>query len=223
MDYPKKASVLLALGALGVGLGLGKITSSYNQPLIIEQPVAAIEEEPVKRKYAYWEQFKVLADVIAEGEGGFDSVNRGYPGDTPGGIRSVTRKSFKELSLGEVIELQQDGLIFAVGKFQWIPRTFRFVVKKSGLSLDTLMTDDVQYKLFATTLEYKRPVVYGYLTGEHPHLELALDELAKEWAGIEYANGRGYYDGYNGNKASISRGVVRVVMKAVRYPNVEGK
>jgi hypothetical protein len=191
-------------------------TEEVKVPLV-EQPVEAKVQEP--ESLPLWQQTKVLADVIATGEGGFNSVNQGRPGDTPGGIQSITGKEFKDMTLWEVMVLQRHQ-IFAVGKFQFIPRTFKYLVVKSGLPNDTKFTEEVQYKLFATALEHKRPLVGAYIRGEHPHLDVALDELALEWAAVEYRNGRGYYDGLNGNRASVRRDIVAVVLKAVRYPNV---
>lgn len=168
----------------------------------------------------FWEQVKPLADLVALGEGSWNSVNRGYPGDTPGGIQTILRKPFSEVTLNEIIAMQDAGEIFAVGKFQFIPSTFRSVVKASGLSYDTKFTNDVQYQLFAVTLESKRPVIGDYLKGYHSHLDIAADELAMEWAGVEYREGRGFYDGYNGNKAKVKRSVVEEVMQAIWNTNV---
>jgi hypothetical protein len=52
---------------------------------------------------------KPLLDLIAAGEGGYESINRGQAGDTPGGYPGLSG-----LTLGEVMDLQQRGKIFAV-------------------------------------------------------------------------------------------------------------
>ena len=57
----------------------------------------------------------------------------------------------------------------------------------------------------AALVLYKRPAIGAYLRNDHDYIGWALNELAKEWASIEYRNGRGYYDHIGGNRAHISR------------------
>ena len=77
-----------------------------------------------------------LFDVIASGEGGYESVNRGVAGDTPGGAESVTGKKLSDMTVGEVMELQAQEKLFAVGKYQIIPKTMRGFVRTMNISMD---------------------------------------------------------------------------------------
>ena len=155
-----------------------------------------------------------LADIIARGEGTWDSVNRGYAGDTPGGIVRLTGRSFSQMTVNEVIQLQR-WQIFAVGRYQFIPSTLRFAVRHSDVKGTDLFTPETQNKLFAVLLEHKRPRIAAYIRGQYHNLNVVLNDLAKEWASIEYRWGRSYY-GYGGNRAHVSRAEVSRVIQAAR-------
>lgn len=147
---------------------------------------------------------KPLADLIARGEGDYNAVNRGYAGDTPGGIKRLTGSSFAGFTVIEVIEMQSRWL-YAVGRYQFIPRTLRFAVRVSDVKMTDKFTEETQDKLFAALVLYKRPSIGAYIRGDHNLIGWALDDLAREWASVEYRYGRGYYDHIGGNRASISR------------------
>lgn len=158
---------------------------------------------------------KPLLDLIARGEGDYNAVNRGRAGDTPGGIQGLTGMTFENYTVGQVIEMQRRNL-YAVGRYQFIPVTLRFALRHSDVDELDMFTPEVQDKLATALLLYKRPAVGAYLRGDH-HLEgWALNELAKEWASIEYRNGRGYYDHIGGNRASISRAEVSSVLQNIK-------
>ena len=55
-----------------------------------------------------------------------------------------------------------------------------------------------------------------YLQGTGNDIEAAIDELAQEFASIEYRNGRSYYDKDGVNKASISRDRARAALMSAR-------
>lgn len=149
-------------------------------------------------------QLKPLADLLATGEGDYDSVNRGHAGDTPGGIEHMTGRSFDEYTVEQVIQMQE-WMIYAVGRYQFIPSTLRFAVAMSNVDKSDKFTPEVQDRLMAALILYKRPAVGAYLRGDHDYIGWALDELAKEWASVEYRNGRGFYDHVGGNRAHITR------------------
>jgi hypothetical protein len=156
-----------------------------------------------------------LADLVARGEGDYNSVNRGYAGDTPGGIQTLTGLSFEDYTVGQVISYQKSWL-HAVGRYQLIPSTFLFAVKYSSVSVFDKLTPEIQDKLMASLILYKRPAIGQYLKGEHNSLNWAMDEMAREWASVEYRNGRGYYDNIAGNRASITRAELRGTLQAIR-------
>lgn len=152
-----------------------------------------------------------LFDVIASGEGGYESVNRGVAGDTPGGAESVTGKKLADMSVGEVMELQAQDKLFAVGKYQIIPKTMRGFVRTMNISLDDKFDASTQEKFKKYVTDFKRPIVGRYLRGESNNRAEAAQELAREFASIGLAydeagrvRGESRYSGTAGNAASIS-------------------
>ena len=160
------------------------------------------------------EQLKPLADLLATGEGDYNSVNRGYAGDTPGGMPSVTGSNLTTYTVAQVMELQQTRL-YAVGRYQFIPSTLRFAVDASGVSLDDRFDAATQDRLMAALIAYKRPDILSYLQGSHDHLGHVLDELAREWASVAYRHGRSYY-AVGGNRAHISRAQAAEVLRQIK-------
>ena len=68
----------------------------------------------------------------------------------------------------------------------------------------------------AALILYKRPAVGAFLRGDHNLEGWALDEMAKEWASIEYRSGRGFYDGIGGNADRIARKEIAVVLRQIK-------
>lgn len=169
----------------------------------LSQGIGAVAEE-VSTPAAIHEQLRPLANLLARGEGNYNSVNRGWAGDTPQGIKGLTGSSFAGFSVNRVLEMQS-GWLYAVGRYQFIPSTLRFAVNSSSVTWSDNFTPEVQDRLMAALILYKRPIVISYLQGNHDNVGAAVDALAREWACVEYRSGRGYYDGYGGNRASISR------------------
>ena len=160
-------------------------------------------------------QLKPLADLLARGEGDYDSVNRGRAGDTPQGLTALTGKGYSRTTVREIISMQRSW-IYAVGRYQFIPVTLRFAVAMSTVSEEDYFTPEVQDRLMAALILYKRPAIGAYLRGDHDYIGWALNELAKEWASVEYRNGRGYYDHVGGNRAHISRTEAWEVLQSIK-------
>ena len=154
-------------------------------------------------------------DLIASHEGGYNSLNRGYAGDTPGGIQWLTGRTFENFTVGEVIRLQE-GRVHAVGRYQFIPSTLRWAVRHSNINELDMFTPETQDTLMVALIFYKRPAVGAYIRGDHDYLGWALDQIAKEWASIEYRNGRGFYDHIGGNKAKVSRAEMSTVLQSIK-------
>lgn len=160
-------------------------------------------------------RLKPLGDLISKGEGDYNAINRGRAGDTPGGIQGLTGMTFENYTVGQVIEMQRTRL-YAVGRYQFIPVTLRFAVAHSSVNELDMFTPDVQDRLMAALILYKRPAVGAYLRGDHELEGWALNELAKEWASIEYRYGRGFYDHIGGNRAHITRAEVSAVLQEIK-------
>lgn len=179
---------------------------SFAEPEVVELKV----QQKAAEDYA-----KPLLDLIARHEGDYNSVNRGYAGDTPGGIQSLTGLTFDQYTVGEVIRMQHSNL-GAVGRYQMIRTTLEFAVNNSDVNDSDMFTPSTQDKLAMALIMHKRPAVGSYLLSEHDDIDWAVYEMAREWASIEYRNGHGYYDGLAGNKAHITRAELSAVLKQVR-------
>lgn len=187
------------------GLKLSKVPDGYT----------VLEDRCASTGPKFHEVVRPLADLIAKGEGDYNAVNRGYAGDTPQGIKGLTGSSFAAFTVGEVIDMQKNWL-YAVGRYQFIPKTLRFAVNVSEVRLTDKFTNETQDKLFAALLDHKRPSVGAYIRGHHDFLGWALDDLAREWASVEFRRGRGYYDHIGGNRAHISRAEAAECLKELR-------
>lgn len=156
-------------------------------------------------------KYPKLAALISSGEGGLNSVNRGNAGDTPGGAKSIFGKNLTEMTVGEVMEAQRQGKVFAVGMYQFIPVTLRGAVNYTKIPLNTLFDANAQNKLFDYLIDVKRPEIGAYINGKSNDRRTALQQLAREFAavGLEYAEagrvrGQSRYAGIGQNAASIS-------------------
>ena len=206
---------LLAAGLVASLLGGGISFAGTNDYCHLSE--APLSSQLAERPQApeIHEQLKPLADLLATGEGHYNSVNRGWAGDTPGGARSVFGRDLTTFTVGEIISLQRRGRIFAVGRYQFIPVTLRYAVNSSAVNTTQLFSEEVQDRLMAALIVYKRPMIITYLQGNHDNLSRVLDDLAREWASVEYRYGRSYYS-RGGNRAKISRAQAAEVLKSIK-------
>ena len=139
-----------------------------------------------------------LAALVSSGEGSPTSM---FPGEN--------YPELLDMSIGEVVQFQKQKLAdgrssAAVGSYQFLyPEV---AAQRAGLSMNDKFTPENQFKMFMGTLLNKpgRENLSAYLQGTGDNVDSAIDELAQEFASIEYRNGRSYYDD-GVNKASISR------------------
>ena len=162
-------------------------------------------------------------DVIASGEGDYNSVNQGVAGDTPGGAKSILGKDLTDMTVGEVMAAQSSGKLFAVGKYQIIPGTMKEFVSGAGIDPDAKFDATTQEKFKDYVINIKRPEVGRYLRGESDDVEAAAQGLAREFASVGLARpeaGRGVnesrYSGTGGNRASISTEEIQSALKRDR-------
>lgn len=161
------------------------------------------------------EKIEAISSLIARGEGDWNSVNRGYAGDTPGGMEQLFGKPCQDFSVQQVLNLQNSGHIYAVGRYQFIPSTLRYAVQASGVDLEASFGEETQDQLLLALLKYKRPAIWAYLTGVGS-LNHALDALAREWASIATSGRRSYYQGVGGNGAHVTREEAAAALEAAR-------
>lgn len=170
-----------------------------------------------------------LFEIIAGGEGGYNSVNRGNAGDTPGGAQSIFGKPLTEMTVGEVVAAQQSRRVFAVGKYQIIPDTMTGFLNQMRIPNSAKFDEATQEKFKDYVINFKRPEVGKYIRGESSNRAEAVQELAREFAsvGLSYAEagrvrGQSRYAGTAGNRASISPEAVEAALDRARSGTSSG-
>lgn len=162
-----------------------------------------------------------LLRLVSSGEGGYDSVNRGTVGDTPGGMKLTSMR------LGDVQQLQKkfkvtngrEG-VAAVGVAQWMHYgQLDLAIKAAGLGPNDLMSPANQQKMFWAYLTNtdKRPALRDYLLGKSNDLYKAHEDLADEFAAVKRPSGVGRYDDdIAGNKATINQNQIAKALRLAR-------
>jgi hypothetical protein len=139
-----------------------------------------------------------ILSVIAKaeaGRSGYDAVNYG--------ARIKPPKAPSQMTIGEIYKWirQTPGQPHAIGRYQFIPKTLRRLVNSQGLSTQTRFSPRVQDQLARQLLqeaglsEFKRGALGR---------KAFMRNLSKIWAGLPLSNGKSYYQGYAGNKATMS-------------------
>lgn len=147
-----------------------------------------------------------LGNLIASGEGGYGSFNRGKAGDAGGAEIDFSQMTVRELMQAQALPKGDPNRIFAFGKYQIIPETMAESVAALGISPDEKVTPELQERIFSGYLtQGKRPDIAGFIRGEHNDIRKAQLAGAQEWASIaDYRTGSSFYGGVGNNKASIS-------------------
>jgi len=161
-------------------------------------------------------------EVIAGGEGGYNSVNQGNAGDTPGGSQELFGKDLTEMTIGEIMDAQASGKVYAVGKYQIIDTTMAEWVNhpKGGVSRSDKFDAATQEKFKTYVINIKRPEIGRYLRGESDDVVAAAQGIAREFASVGLSRpeaGRGVdqsrYAGIGDNAASISSREIQQSLK----------
>lgn len=161
---------------------------------------------------------KSIGDLIASGEGDYQSFNRGVAGDSVG-----EKIDFSQMTVAEVMQRQalpkgNPNRIFTVGKYQAIPDTFAEAVQKLGIPADAKVTPALQEYIFSEyLLKDKRPDIRDYITGKTDNLKAAQKAGAMEWAAVaDPDTGLSFHGKVGNNKASISADAFGSSLSAVR-------
>ena len=96
-------------------------------------------------------------------------------------------RRISEMTVAEIQKLQAEGKLFAVGKWQIIPKTMDQMVRDTKIDPKTQIFDDkFQSSLFEKFfIKYKRPLLERYLQGD-PKIsaEDAAMQIAMEWSSV---------------------------------------
>lgn len=140
----------------------------------------------------------VIRDLIQEAESradGYDAVQFG--------ARIKPAKRPTQMTLAEIFEWIDDtpGQPHAIGRYQFIPKTLRRVVDKTGVKPTDRFSPMVQDKLADVLLA--EAGLHRFRSGTLGRQGF-MNNLAKIWAGLPNSSGKSHYHGYAGNKASVS-------------------
>lgn len=161
--------------------------------------------------------------LVAHGEGGYNSMNQGTrKGKIVGSTHdssSIVGKNLTDMTVGEIMDMQKGSLgsgrqLFAVGKYQLIPKTMQAAVKTAGISRETKFDEATQEKLGMALIQ-NRPKLHAYLTGKSDNIHAAMVDASKEWASLPHPDtGSSFYK--SGNKSSHSVESVKQSLIAAR-------
>jgi murein DD-endopeptidase MepM/ murein hydrolase activator NlpD len=179
-----------------------------------------------------------LFELIAGGEGGYESMNRGEAGDSLGGAKKYLGKNLQDMTLSEIMSLQSRGRVFAVGKYQIVTGTMpgfvRWLQSKGYDPKTTKYSAKIQDLYPQYTIESKRPQVGKFLSGSMNDIQKANLELAAEFASVgvpfdmkarsygggypirDIKKGESLYSGRARNRASITPEKVQQALKQAR-------
>lgn len=101
----------------------------------------------------------------------------------------------------------------AIGRYQFIPKTFNRLVRHLKLAGTTRFDAQTQDLMASVLLE--EAGLSAWQRGELRQ-ERFMDALAKIWAGLPTRNGKSYYHGYAKNRATITRSFYSAEMKKIR-------
>ena len=150
-----------------------------------------------------------LLSFISKGEGGYNSMNQGTSGGSIIGsthnASSILGKNLTEMTVGEVMEHQGSGKLFAAGRYQIIPSTMKMAVARAGVSPDEQFNQSTQDKLgLALIYNGQRPRLSSYLKKENNDLHGAMEDLAMEWASAPHPDtGRSFYPPANKSSHTV--------------------
>jgi len=136
-----------------------------------------------------------LIALAEAGSAGYDAVQHG--------ARVRPTKPPTRMTLGEIYAWidATPGQPHAIGRYQFIPDTLRRVAGLRGYGPETPFTPEVQDSLALVLLEDAGLAEFQAGRMERDRF---MHNLARIWAGLPLPNGRSYYDGYAGNKATIT-------------------
>ena len=122
-----------------------------------------------------------IASVESKSFGGYDAFNRGgtnngYTAIGAGNSQTDLDKPISSMTLGEIMARHDRGELHAVGRYQFIAKTFKEVFPLTGLSEDTVFSPEIQ-DLFAITRAKQRVSWRGGTQG-----------LINEWRGLKYVS-----------------------------------
>jgi len=152
------------------------------------------------------ERLRALIQKAESRRHGYDAVQYGATIKPP--------KKPTQMTIGEIYQWIDDTprQPHAIGRYQFIPKTLRRLVRKLELPMNIGFTPTVQDQLADILLnEAGLQALYR----EEITRRTFMRNLAKIWAGLPLPSGKSYYEGYAGNKASITWAYYEAEMREI--------
>lgn len=150
-----------------------------------------------------------LFDVIASAEAG----PKGYDAIHYSATR-LPSKPPSQMTISEIFTWVRatPGQHHAIGRFQIIPSTLKYLVEAEGVSGSEIFSEGLQKRL-----AFRLMVDAGYHDFASGRMSMPRfqDKLARIWAGLPLANGRSAYHGTAGNRATITRANFDAAMQQI--------
>jgi muramidase (phage lysozyme) len=183
------------------------------------------------------------ATNLAEAIRAIDAGSKGYNAYNYGKNRGSASKETYDLvhmTLGQVMDLQNQGILNAVGGYQIVPKTMRGVVKALNLSPDETFSPELQDKMYRHLSTTVRPILADYLAGRSNDREAAALALSQEWAAFpvpknvwrptepgqwssrQLYKGESYYEGVAGNHAQTTVDKMYAILEKERELRMNG-
>lgn len=166
--------------------------------LFAERPAHEPEFDDAVLNVPFGTDVQTIRHLIGQAESprkGYDAVQYG--------ARIKPRKKPTEMTLAEIYQWidATPGQPHAIGRYQFIPATLRRVVRKLGLNPSERFSPLVQDRLADVLLA--EAGLHRFRKGTLSRTAF-MNNLAKIWAGLPNSTGKSHYDGYAGNKATMS-------------------
>jgi hypothetical protein len=157
-----------------------------------------------------------LSNLIARGEGTYNSVNLGQRG----GYRADT-VPLGNMTLAQVMAAQAKHQFNAAGRYQIITATLRDAVSRLHLNTGAKFDAGMQDRIFKQyLLGMKHPEIANYLSRRNNDVMSAARAASAEWASIaDPRTGKSHYAGVGNNKASISVAEIVAALQTARVPS----
>lgn len=157
-----------------------------------------------------------LSNLIARGEGTYNSVNLGQRG----GYRADT-VPLGNMTLAQVMAAQGKHQFNAAGRYQIITATLRDAVSRLHLNTGAKFDAGMQDRIFKQyLLGMKHPEIANYLARRNNDVMSAARAASAEWASVaDPRTGKSHYAGVGNNKASISVAEIVAALRAARVPS----
>ena len=113
---------------------------------------------------------------------GYDAMNRGVGGDSPGGGTRQLGRPLTDMTVGEIKELQASGGVNAVGRYQFIAGTLIEAADAAGITDDMPFNEAVQDRMFFVHLDRygaQGPWEQWWIQQGGEHLRLTPEEQQK--------------------------------------------